>query len=240
MSFIHDTALFSNSTMGDNCSIYAKCRVRNSSLGSFVSIGDESSVLRSSLGDHLFIQRYNDIIYSNIGRYTCTGRFDAIHCATVGAFCSISWDVSIGGDNHDPSLLSTHPFYYQSIFGMAQDPKAQEQELLNDIENEPCKSGNDVWIAAGVKINRNLEIGDGAIIGANSTVTRSIPPYSIAVGSPARVIKMRFDKGIIEELKQIKWWDFSDNVLKDNLDLFKSPVDADTIKKLWKLKELQK
>jgi acetyltransferase-like isoleucine patch superfamily enzyme len=239
MNFIHDTATCKDCVLGDNIKVYARARLRNSTIDDCVSVGDESSILKSTLKEHLFIQRYNDLVYAEIGKYTCTGRYDVIHCATIGAFCSISWDVSIGGDNHNPLLLSTHPFYYQALFGMATDPKAQEQELLSDIENEPCIVGNDVWIAAGVKVNRNLTIGDGAIIGANSTVTRDIPPYAIAVGSPAKVIKMRFDKGIIDELEQIKWWEFPDDILKANLDLFKSPVNSMHIDTLWKLKESQ-
>ena len=236
MSFIHESAVCSGSQLGEDVKLYANVRIRDSILGDHVSVGDQSSVLKTTLGDRIFIQRYNDIIYSNIAKYTCTGRYAVIHCATIGAFCSISWDVSIGGDNHDPHLLSTHPFYYQTLFGMATDPQAQEKELLSDIVNEPCVVGNDVWIAAGVKINRNVKIGNGAIIGANSTVTRDVPPYAVCVGSPARVIRKRFDDGIIEELEKIQWWDFPDEILKNHLDLFKSPVNSKTIDALWNLK----
>lgn len=53
------------------------------------------------------------------------------------------------------------------------------------------KIGRDVWIGANVKIVDGVHIGDGAIVGAGSVVTKSIPPYSVAVGVPARVIKTR-------------------------------------------------
>ena len=236
MSFVHDSAVISESQVGEDVKLYANTRIKSCKLGNHVSVGDASSILESTLGDRIFIQRYNDIIFSEIGRYTCTGRFDVIHCATIGAFTSISWDVSIGGDNHDPALLSLHPFYYQTLFGMAMDPNAQREELLNDIVNSPCVIGNDVWIAAGVKINRNVRIGNGTIIGANSTVTHDIPPYSVAVGSPARVIKKRFDDAIIGELEQIEWWTFPDHILKENIHLFKSHVNAKHISALWQLK----
>ncbi len=55
----------------------------------------------------------------------------------------------------------------------------------------PVQIGDDVWIGAGVKILGGVRIGDGCIIGAGSTVTRSLEPYSIAIGSPARVIRKR-------------------------------------------------
>ena len=50
-------------------------------------------------------------------------------------------------------------------------------------------------------------IGDGAIIGANSVVTSDIPPYSVAVGNPCRVVRKRFDDELIDLLLQFKWWD---------------------------------
>ena len=50
---------------------------------------------------------------------------------------------------------------------------------------------DDVWLGAGVKVLDGVKIGTGSVIGANSTVTKSIPPFSVAVGSPAKVIKTR-------------------------------------------------
>lgn len=55
----------------------------------------------------------------------------------------------------------------------------------------PIQVGNDVWIGAQSVILRGVTIGDGAIIGANSVVTKDIPAYSVAVGSPAKVIRLR-------------------------------------------------
>ncbi len=55
----------------------------------------------------------------------------------------------------------------------------------------PVKIGRDVWLGAKVTVLRGVTIGDGAIIGANAVVTRDIPAGAIAVGIPARVVKMR-------------------------------------------------
>lgn len=60
-----------------------------------------------------------------------------------------------------------------------------------------------------------MKIGDGAVVGARSVVTKDVPPYAIVVGSPARIIKYRFPEKIIEELLELKWWDYSFIDFKD-------------------------
>ena len=56
-------------------------------------------------------------------------------------------------------------------------------------------------------ILKGIQIGDGAIVAAGSVVTKDIPPYAIVAGVPAKVIKYRFERDIIEKLLQLKWWD---------------------------------
>ncbi|MFN3492397.1 MAG: acyltransferase, partial [Anaerolineales bacterium] len=55
----------------------------------------------------------------------------------------------------------------------------------------PVKIGNDVWLGGHVTVTQGVTIGEGAVIGANAVVTKDIPPYAVAVGSPAKVIKYR-------------------------------------------------
>jgi acetyltransferase-like isoleucine patch superfamily enzyme len=58
-------------------------------------------------------------------------------------------------------------------------------------ESKPVRIEDDVWIGMGVKLLPGVTIGKGAIIGAGSVVTRSIPAYSIAIGAPCRVVRER-------------------------------------------------
>ena len=100
-------------------------------------------------------------------------------------------------------------------------------ENFSYIEGHPHSKGditveNDVWIGHGSKILSGVSIGDGAIIGANSLVTRDIPPYAIAAGSPARVIKYRFDEQTIEKLLEIRWWDFKEEEIIKIIPLLQS------------------
>ena len=69
--------------------------------------------------------------------------------------------------------------------------------------------GNDVWTGQNVTVLPGVHVGDGAIIGLNSTVTRDIPPYTVAAGNPARVIRNRFDAELTGLLLTLRWWDKS-------------------------------
>ena len=73
------------------------------------------------------------------------------------------------------------------------DPGVSRSELIRKqpLVEKPIFIGNNVWIGDGVTVLKGVTIGDGAVIGAGSVVTNDIPPYSIAVGNPAKVKKLR-------------------------------------------------
>ncbi|QUC06111.1 CatB-related O-acetyltransferase [Aggregatibacter sp. oral taxon 513] len=125
----------------------------------------------------------------------------------IGRYCSIATGVKIGLDNHPINWLSTHPFQYADSY--------------TNFLPKRTHIGNDVWLGADVIILSGLTIGDGAIIGAGSVVTKDIPPYAIAVGAPAKVIKYRFEQDIISKLLKLKWWELGyqdlQNVDFDNI-----------------------
>ena len=77
-----------------------------------------------------------------------------------------------------------------------------------------------------------LTIGDGAVIGAGSVVTRSVPPYAIVAGSPARIISYRFLKEVINFMLELKWWDWSFEKVKENMDLLMKDPDIEALRKL--------
>ena len=123
----------------------------------------------------------------------------------IGKFCMIASDVTfiMNGANHLTQSISSYPF---AIFGH------DWQNAMKD-KTYPNKGntivGNDVWIGYNVTILPGITIGDGAIIAANTTVTKDVPPYSIAGGNPSKVIKKRFSDEKIETLLELKWWDWN-------------------------------
>jgi len=88
--------------------------------------------------------------------------------------------------------------------------------------------GSDVWIGEGVTILSGVKIGDGAIIAANSVIVKNVEPYSIVGGNPAKLIKYRFSEEQIKHLLEIKWWDWSEEKIIDNIEYLSSSKFVDT------------
>ncbi len=182
-------------------------------------------ISKFSLIDNLSIVDKKTRIYSKcqifnsfIGSYTYIATNTSIISAKVGKFCSIGKDVNIGLGSHAMNLISTSPIFFSKInaTGFSWTSKVYREEYKKVI------IGNDVWIGAKAIIMGGVKIGDGAVIGAGSIVTKDIPNYAVAVGVPAKVIKYRFDNLIIEKLNYLKWWDWSENKLKKNIKIFQN------------------
>ena len=102
-------------------------------------------------------------------------------------------------------------------------------EMLFDVEKKgPTIVGNDVWLGYQSLIMPGVTIGDGAIVGSRSVVTKDVEPYTIVAGSPAKVIRKRFDDETIAKLLEVKWWDLPDeevekllpDMIAGNLEVF--------------------
>lgn len=227
--FIHSTSNCQNVTADSTAKVYQHCDVKDCSLSQNVTIGDYSRLSNCCLGENVAIQRNAMMFSTNINRYTYTGKnFTSWYCS-IGAFCSISWNVSIGGANHDYTRTTTHSFLYSKDYGFFNGEPG-----YNRFE-DACVIGNDVWIAANASICRGVTVGDGAVIAAGAVVTKDVPPYTIVGGVPAKPIKKRFSDEIIEILQKSKWWNLPQEIIKENFDLFNSQPDVEIATKILNL-----
>lgn len=134
----------------------------------------------------------------------------------IGAFCPISNQVMLLVDvNHD----------YASVSMSGQVPDLIPVSSRNKRKGSIIIQ-NDVWIGYGVTILSGVTIHNGAVIAANSTVTKDVPPYAIVAGSPARVVKYRFSPDIIDGLQKIQWWYWDEATIKKRSHWFqRSPEE---------------
>ena len=233
--FVGVGSVVKNTLGAESCKIYANCRVFDSELLPHSTVGDFSTVRESVIGEHSTIQRYGDIWGLELGRYSCVGRMCTIQECKIGSFCALADYLTIGCDDHDYKMITTHPFWHDSSWGISDDVEFSKQYREKEYE-QPCEIGNDVWFGAGVIVCRNVRIGDGCVIGAGAVITKDIPPYSVVVGTPGRVIKKRFSDEMINRLEKCKWWDLPLEVIKRNIDLFKGGhLDEECLGKLEKL-----
>lgn len=82
--------------------------------------------------------------------------------------------------------------------------------------------GDDVWIGYDAVILSGVTIGDGAVIGSRAVVTKDVPPYTIVGGIPAKPIRKRFCDETIEKLLEIKWWNWSEEKIMQNISAIQS------------------
>lgn len=130
----------------------------------------------------------------------------------IGNYCSFARQLTFNiGRNHNFKNVTTYP---NSLIKKFFQKKIRSPYYKNPFQ---IIIGNDVWIGQSVTIMGGVKIGNGALIGANSVVAKDIPPYAIAVGNPARVIKYRFNEVTIKKLLAVKWWNWSLEKLADNL-----------------------
>lgn len=230
---IDPSARISGSRLGSPVAVYRHAAVKNCQIGHTCWIGEDAVLTDSELCGNNSINRRNFILRSIIGRYTYTGLDTLIRSANVGRYCSISWNVSIGGGDHGMRSLTTLT-KERFLFLDDADAGTLMAESQKRVASLPtCRVGNDVWIAAGVIVNNGVTIGDGAVIGAGAVVNKDVEPFSVVVGVPARTVKKRFTEDVIQALQELKWWDWSSDMVRGNQDLiFSTDMSMDTVKRL--------
>jgi len=158
---------------------------------------------------------------ARIGDYSYISTGASLSRTSIGKFCSIGPNLTCGWGYHPINGVSTSPMFYstrkQNGLSLCSFDKVQELK--------PIEIGNDVFIGMNVTVLDGVKIGDGAVIGAGAVVSKDIPPYSIAIGNPIRIIRYRFNEETIAKLKDIKWWEWPEEKLQ-SVEKFFFDVDG--------------
>ncbi|RTL92699.1 type B chloramphenicol O-acetyltransferase [Ancylobacter aquaticus] len=148
----------------------------------------------------------------------------------IGSFCSIGSGATFimaGNQGHRSDWISTFPFFWmsdvQAFAGAENGYKSAGDTVI----------GNDVWIGSEAIIMSGVTIGDGAVIGARALVTKDVEPYAIVGGNPAKIIRKRFEDSDIVRLLELRWWDWSDEELRDAMPILSSG-DVSALHRHWR------
>lgn len=180
--------------LGDKPDIHRTASVRDTVFGTYCEVGARTKVAECSFGDFSYVVNDSDIIYTDIGK-----------------FCSIAAHTRINPGNHPIERAAMNHFTYRSsAYGLGDDDPA----FFEWRRQSRCRLGHDVWIGHGAVVLPGVSIGNGGVVGAGAIVTKDVPPFAIAVGNPARVLRYRFPPELVATLQSIGWWDWPHDRLK--------------------------
>lgn len=169
---------------------------------------------RTKLGKRTMVRSDNEIGNITLGDYSyISGPRSYIEEVQIGKYCSIAREVVIGVSGHNYDWVTTSPIITSTDYNFIEKNRSVPQKEMPII-------GNDVWIGLNSIIMRGVVIGDGAVVAAGSIVTADVKPYSIVGGIPAKHLKFRFSEEQISKLVEIQWWNWDEEKIKENVDLF--------------------
>ena len=188
--------------------VHPDARVTDCRLGRYTDVGARTILNEVTMGDYTYIVQDGDVAYTSIGKFTSIARM-----------------VRINPGSHPMWRASQAHFTYRAS-NFWPDVEEDDAEFFAWRRSFPCLIGHDVWIGHGVVVLPGRRIGTGAVVGAGAVVTKDIPDYAIAVGNPARIVKMRFPEDIAARLLDLRWWDWDHERLRLALPDFRMlPVE---------------
>lgn len=175
--------------------------------------------------NYTYIDGTFDITKVKIGNKTY-GKINAItyenqqEYLSIGAFCSIAENVTflLGGE-HSYRNIMTYPFKVKCL-----------NEHVESFSKGPIIVEDDVWIGYGSIILSGVKIGQGAIIGAGSVVSRDIPPYAIYAGG--KIIKNRFDEEVVQELLKLNLKNIVEEKISENVQTLYTELNKTNYKEV--------
>ena len=228
-AIIKEFTIIKGSKIGENIRVNKNCKIFYSLLSGKINVGDSTLINEVEASGNISIGNYCKLkscfLLGNIkiGNYTSLWgpnldlRSNKENIV-IGNFCSIARNVSFQSYNHNYKKVTSY-FIGQNLFNEKWDNEK--------ISNGDIIIQNDVWIGTQSVILGGVTIGNGAVVAANSVVTKNVPAYSIVAGSPAKIIGYRFDQPQIDKLLLSNWWDWSHEKIVMNKEFFKNDINND-------------
>ena len=149
-----------------------------------------------------------------IGKFTRINQASHIEKCKIGNFCAIGGRLIVRSHNHCTNYLNMQHYFQKRIMKSNVMVAEQYRDLIH--------IGHGSWIGDSVIILPGASVGNGAVIGAGSIITKEIPDYAVAAGNPAKVIKFRFPKFVQDFINSMEWWNWSLKKLQKHKALFET------------------
>ncbi|WP_326930597.1 CatB-related O-acetyltransferase [Flavobacterium azooxidireducens] len=218
----------SGSTLEGDIKLSDHIIITSSNLKGKIYIGNTTEIKDSVIKGEIVLGDNNKIQGAILSGKIKTGRYTSLWgpnldinstqqaAVEIGNFCSIARNVSFQSYNHNFKKPTSY-FIGQNFF-------------KEKWENETVNKGNiilenDVWIGAHSVILSGVTIENGAVVAANSVVTKDVPAFAIVAGSPAKIMGYRFEPHIIQTLQELAWWNWSSDKIKRNKSFFENEID---------------
>jgi len=210
-----DTVVEFSRTLGTQPCVHPTACVKDTSLGAWCEVQERTKLTETVMGDYSYICGDGEVIYTDIGK-----------------FCSIASHARINPGNHPLDRAALHHFTYRSeMFDLGDD----DPSFFDWRRESKVTIGNDVWIGHGVTVMPGVNIGNGAAIGSGAVVTRDVEPFTVVVGVPAKPVRKRFDDETIADLQALRWWDWSQDMLRERMGDFRKLGASEFVKKYTNL-----
>ena len=176
--------------------IKARKLARRYNLTDEDDVEKKEAILKELLPNTEYLPALQAPVYFDYGCNTTFGKF----CSTNFNFtCLDVWPVHIGNNVLiGPNVTLATPMH--PLVAEERNVRQREDGTYYTLEYaKPITIEDSCWLAANVTVCGGVTIGEGSVIGASSIVTRDIPPHSLAVGNPCRVIRTITDEDRIEK-----------------------------------------
>jgi virginiamycin A acetyltransferase len=230
---IPNKAVILSSSLKGDIKLSDKLSIHSSNLKGKICIAASTIITKSTLKGEIEIGENNKIQGATLLGKIKTGKYTSlwgpnldIHstqeaAVEIGNFCSIARNVSFQSFNHNFKKPTSY-FIGQNFFN--------EKWENEKVHKEKIILQNDIWIGAHSVILGGVTIENGAVVAANSVVTKDVPAFAIVAGSPAKVIGYRFEPQIINQFQILAWWNWSDEMIKNNKPFFEQEISEASLK----------